>query len=193
MQGLPHAPCRLQREAAVRGMRNPIFASTRSVQIATQWLCKRRQYADALPPHAPCRLQLTLCNLRPRRHLLCLHTLRADCNKYTLCEAMHVHLLCLHTPRADCNVNSAERCVWLELCLHTLRADCNVLVRVVGKALALCLHTLRADCNLIQHPERRPQSFASTRSVQIATFSPEDTALRYSALPPHAPCRLQRA
>ena len=78
----------------------------------------------------------------------------------------------------------------------------------------LCLHTLRADCNAPLTPLRVAlPCFASTRSVQIATFpfSPAmrcwflclhtlraDCNLRHflhvagvQALPPHAPCRLQ--
>ena len=35
----------------------------------------------------------------------------------------------------------------------------------------LCLHTLRADCNHLQPVKRtKSRNFASTRSVQIATF-----------------------
>jgi hypothetical protein len=165
----PHAPCRLQPLCRETQQSAIVFASTRSVQIAT-----------AL--HLPLELH---------RHL-CLHTLRADCN----CErtlVCHFCILCLHTLRADCNEISpvsshppqpfastrsvqiaTRRGSWMSdrqtLCLHTLRADCNerdTLKQQLADAFAstrsvqiatllteynaatglLCLHTLRADCN----------------------------------------------
>ena len=124
----------------------PCFASTRSVQIATfpfspavrcWFLCLHTLRADcnlrhflhvagvqALPPHAPCRLQHATPPFFLSRISLCLHTLRADCN-------------------AVAHGWSHGR----KLCLHTLRADCNQYVDVVYTYTALCLHTLRADCN----------------------------------------------
>ena len=60
-------------------MATKIFASTRSVQIATS-SCVRRWN----------------CNK------LCLHTLRADCNTMKSNEWIAV-FLCLHTLHADCN------------------------------------------------------------------------------------------
>ena len=84
-------------------MATKIFASTRSVQIATS-SCVRRWN----------------CNK------LCLHTLRADCN-YKRMFVRWFKELCLHTLRADCNgFNPRLDCKREVLCLHTLRADCNV-------------------------------------------------------------------
>ncbi len=83
----PHAPCRLQ---PVRGYfrfhHDGGFASTRSVQIATKALTESQ-----------------------RRLVLCLHTLRADCNMLPILYAKHPKL-CLHTLRADCNGRNAQNC-----------------------------------------------------------------------------------
>ena len=57
-----------------------------------------------------------------------------------------------------------------KLCLHTLRADCNARKELFEQHMMLCLHTLRADCNGRGSAScRRKATFASTRSVQIAT------------------------
>ena len=147
-----------------------IFASTRSVQIATRmldnqiartFLCLHTLRADCngwlkhgssaerpLPPHAPCRLQPRFRSSGVFTLMLCLHTLRADCNRLgSICR------------------------VAMPLCLHTLRADCNGRPAVLLAVRGLCLHTLRADCNGIDKIKRlSPKNFASTRSVQIATL-----------------------
>ena len=57
LQYFPHIPCRLQPK--LRG---------------------NRRNASTLPSHAPCRLQRPLDPFAGRLALLCLHTLRADCN-----------------------------------------------------------------------------------------------------------------
>ncbi len=147
MQGLPHAPCRLQ--------------------LVSRLL---PSVLPSLPPHAPCRLQLTMGMDTQDNRLLCLHTLRADCN-FTTAELIDEVLLCLHTPRADCNKMFSCAVVFVDLCLHTPRADCN------SPAL-LCWMTCRR--------------FASTRPVQIATKLLCRPACDIGPLPPHAPCRLQR-
>ena len=54
----PHAPCRLQPNRTERNIIQTCFASTRSVQIAT-----------------------SSCQIPPSTWSLCLHTLRADCNR----------------------------------------------------------------------------------------------------------------
>ena len=105
--------------------------------------------------------------------VLCLHTLRADCNAPL--TPLRVALPCFASTRsvqiATFPFSPAVRC-WF-LCLHTLRADCNLEgFLFVLDGFILCLHTLRADCN---HHRRgghaRIRGFASTRSVQIATFA----------------------
>ena len=98
----PHAPCRLQ----PRG------------------LSFRPRRLHSLPPHAPCRLQPSSTRRTCANTGLCLHTLRADCNRRDLPQDVCVHL-CLHTLRADCNTSGRTSRRRTELCLHTLRADCN--------------------------------------------------------------------
>ena len=190
-----------------------IFASTRSVQIATihifsvactHGLCLHTLRADcnlltrllrrgrkALPPHAPCRLQH--CRARCRRRALTL------------------------PPHAPCRLQQpvlSSPCFFSELCLHTLRADCN-LVLLDGA----CNHQPlppHAPCRLQLFPRRcrsgfsplpphapcrlqrnrdstssAARRFASTRSVQIATMLAFFQILVSGTLPPHAPCRLQ--
>ena len=56
----------------------------------------------------------------------------------------------------------------------------------------LCLHTLRADCNNCESCNQPClTTFASTRSVQIATKIKPPGCVSAETLPPHAPCRLQ--
>ena len=78
------------------------------------------------------------------------------------------------------------------LCLHTLRADCNA--RRTRNAYQQGTLPPHAPCRL-QHTILRRQknymNFASTRSVQIATFPAPALMAFASTLPPHAPCRLQ--
>ena len=147
MQGLPHAPCRLQRGKE-----------------------KCNEISASLPPHAPCRLQRFINSTDEIEVHLCLHTLRADCNGKEYRKPAS-HNLCLHTLRADCNIVHANRFRHhAQLCLHTLRADCNHLQGALTVPNQLCLHTLRADCNADRAELKdRAFLFASTRSVQIAT------------------------
>ena len=186
----PHAPCRLQRLSPFSICSTMSFASTRSVQIATEndsGAFRRSCFASTRSVQIATYSQIVLCS----SVLLCLHTLRADCNVS----------------------NSASICLML-LCLHTLRADCNRRQRVgTGAQSALPPH---APCRLQPPPAScSPPSglFASTRSVQIATHAlcgfravlelclhtlradcndvPFSWAVNCPALPPHAPCRLQ--
>ena len=144
----PHAPCRLQLRKYGRSIYHGSFASTRSVQIATQRDGDGSDLMEvALPPHAPCRLQLQPSMLNAS--LTCFASTRsvqiATWRMRLACRSRH-------------------------LCLHTLRADCNGLLEVLGIQPELCLHTLRADCNT--KPWLKGMfaiPFASTRSVQIAT------------------------
>ena len=122
------------------------------------------------------------------RKVLCLHTLRADCNRnrperqpssnplppHAPCRlqplaasAYSIHSqLCLHTLRADCNLFVRHGVVFrLILCLHTLRADCNKARAQRWNRFVLCLHTLRADCN-----RRAIQNFHQGRKLCLHTL-----------------------
>ena len=146
-----------------------------------------------MPPHAPCRLQRRRRQNEKHDRELCLHTLRADCNRQEARRSGAPHSL---PPHAPCRLQLQPyrvAALVAALCLHTLRADCNVIRLAISEWLALCLHTLRADCNA--SARRAPENlcaFASTRSVQIATPCTSWCHGCSSALPPHAPCRLQR-
>ena len=147
-----------------------VFASTRSVQIATK--CQRSPSVEvfALPPHAPCRLQRSRSPRTQRtRHFA--STRSVQIATQALADLPVTIELCLHTLRADCNGNGEGNTLNArELCLHTLRADCNFTTAELIDEVLLCLHTLRADCNSITTAGRAtPVIFASTRSVQIAT------------------------
>ena len=145
---------------------------------------------------------------------LCLHTPRADCNGLSI---VRMKLKCTFASTRSVQIATCIQlpfCRRAGLCLHTLRADCNVVAEKPRWINVLCLHTLRADCNngnrenlfrtrpLPPHAPCRLQpngtwiklgggTFASTRSVQIATRCTTSTR-QTSTLPPHAPCRLQR-
>ena len=215
-----------------------IFASTRSVQIATRQELEEMIKIAALPPHAPCRLQPDLrfgggsapgalpphapcrlqriptCNTDKKERLLCLHTLRADCNTSAAeCAIIYLSL----PPHAPCRLQHRVSPLTSDchsLCLHTLRADCNFikynnfnvmsslpphapcrlqryLPTHFGKSHTLPPH---APCRLQQQflsVRVVTSDFASTRSVQIATAHAANGVLSVKALPPHAPCRLQ--
>ena len=125
LQYFPHIPCRLQPK--LRG---------------------NRRNASTLPSHAPCRLQRPLDPFAGRLALLCLHTLRADCNfsffsRREMLVPLPPHAPCrlqprglsfrprrLHSlpPHAPCRLqpsSTRRTCANTGLCLHTLRADCN--------------------------------------------------------------------
>ena len=142
----PHAPCRLQRGKE-----------------------KCNEISASLPPHAPCRLQRFINSTDEIEVHLCLHTLRADCNGKEYRKPAS-HNLCLHTLRADCNLILRTNFLLTILCLHTLRADCNMnLLMLSALKPALPPH---APCRLQLQSKRTrhfASTFASTRSVQIAT------------------------
>ena len=124
--------------------------------------------------------------------MLCLHTLRADCNGLSI---VRMKLKCtfastrpVQIATKKCNQDAQDKsfastrpvqiatskcrnfAVMSCLCLHTPRADCNAAdLRCGFIRHALCLHTPRADCNAIK----------------------QRTDLGAGSLPPHAPCRLQ--
>ena len=189
----PHAPCRLQQFEDEFFYCQECFASTRSVQIATAHQRGGSCYRTALPPHAPCRLQqapdkvyqqhrcfastrsvqiATLFRALRRAHIvLCLHTLRADCNARKIgghnmsTIFASTRSVQIATQWVKCGVQP------MRLCLHTLRADCN---KCGGPAAAVCISLPpHAPCRL-QH--LRPRHGPHPRP-----------------LPPHAPCRLQPA
>ena len=146
-----------------------------------------------LPPHAPCRLQHADGDKGNAEPPLCLHTLRADCNKRTARFSQASCPLPPHAPcrlQRDCDGAEGDGCALPPHAPCRLQRPTGNLCRVVSN---LCLHTLRADCNgakclwrynhlsLPPHAPCRLQrvshllhtslcrSFASTRSVQIAT------------------------
>ena len=127
----------------------PFGFSARPVQIATAASPTLMVQTCSLPPHAPCRLQpnWTWSAATPKSKPLPPH---APCRLQPNAPQFgkHRQLLCLHTLRADCNKSSSGR-----------------------------------------RPAER--SFASTRSVQIATQSALKRWKGARTLPPHAPCRLQ--
>ena len=192
------------------------FASTRSVQIATQGggrqgqhhgLClhtlradcnrnrpERQPSSNPLPPHAPCRLQPLAASAYSIHSQLCLHTLRADCNLFVRHGVVFRLILCLHTLRADCNKARAQRWNRFVLCLHTLRADCNRrAIQNFHQGRKLCLHTLRADCNETLTMARMKHRALCLHTLRAdCNIQRHAIIWRWTTLPPHAPCRLQQ-
>ena len=148
LQYFPHIPCRLQPK--LRG---------------------NRRNASTLPSHAPCRLQRPLDPFAGRLALLCLHTLRADCNfSFFSRREMLVPL----PPHAPCRLQPAA--------LSPRRRGTSF-----ASTRSVQIATSRAFFS-----SSTASFFASTRSVQIATIIDAADMREYGALPPHAPCRLQR-
>ena len=114
----------------------------------------------------------------------------ATCKMYCMLPAGR---LCLHTPRADCNEERRNAMKYLHLCLHTLRADCNGLSIVRMKLKCTFASTRSVQIATVTASTKLPSVvyFASTRSVQIATSITVGSWEFTGALPPHAPCRLQ--
>ena len=146
MQGLPHAPCRLQ-----------------------HYRVGRRNAARPLPPHAPCRLQP---NGREHGLFIEIFASTRSVQIATKGESCRNYLrdLCLHTLRADCNLSCSHR-VTLRTSLPP-HAPCRL--QQFRRRLSVQKSTLppHAPCRL--QPARLRMnlsrwSFASTRSVQIAT------------------------
>ena len=215
MQGLPHAPCRLQ-----PGLTSATISSL------------------SLPPHAPCRLQRFINSTDEIEVHLCLHTPRADCNATAIVCNSRLDTLPPHAPcrlqptpinaikvirgalppHAPCRLQhfATRFSLYWSGFASTRSVQIAAPAAFASAALsALCLHTLRADCSygrgvmhqvptpLPPHAPCRLQhslyllylvspSFASTRSVQIAASIVSDTAHASTPLPPHAPCRLQQ-
>ncbi len=158
-------------------MKNPCFASTRPVQIATQ--CHNDFNTVAR---------------------LCLHTPRADCNKLWLSGMVFLIGFASTRPVQIATTTDFSKVGTSKLCLHTPRADCNL----TGQKCSHNLHSLppHAPCRLQRllvrknngidplppHAPCRLQRgtlafiigaaiFASTRPVQIAT--PPTRMVRY--------------
>ena len=167
----PHAPCRLQQILVENQAGIKRFASTRSVQIATAL----ENDSGALLFFASTRsVQIATRNANGgiQSYRLCLHTLRADCNKMQRGRETN-HLLCLHTLRADCNAT-----VFLIMSLYA--------------TIFASTRSVQIATHIASIPNVQGYFFASTRSVQIATAQFLRSATVPVPLPPHAPCRLQR-
>ena len=80
-------------------------------------------------------------------------------------------MLCLHTLRADCNQRAFLRQTLGDGFASRRSVQiATVIARSDNRPATLCLHTLRADCNRWLPPLIVSiANFASTRSVQIAT------------------------
>ena len=190
MQGLPHAPCRLQRDLIISSSSSDLCLHTPRADCNSCFDVDRFPI-HSLPPHAPCRLQHWRRQIRTVRIALCLHTPRADCN----CGLVTGRTLpCSLPPHAPCrlqrqhydrtryhllfastrSVQIATRKAVSMLCFLRFASTRSVQIATglcadCHQKRALCLHTLRADCN---NPNNR-------------------RALHPCTLPPHAPCRLQ--
>jgi hypothetical protein len=148
LQYLPHIPCRLQQIDKDRQPTPKCFASIRSVQIAT--------VAGAIE-----------ASITP----LCLHTLRADCNR-RFCSLSGVKTsLPPHAPcRLQQDLSVAGKRAGIHLCLRTLRADCNhAVVRKQFQHIALPPHApcrlQRQKCTELQYTLFR------TRVESVDSFS----------------------
>ena len=100
----PHAPCRLQPLCRETQQSAIVFASTRSVQIATWLSCAAVATCGGFASTRSVQIATSLTIQTARPDALCLHTLRADCNHYRPRARTRPHPLCLHTLRADCNI-----------------------------------------------------------------------------------------
>ena len=117
-------------------------------------------------------VQIATCNFPPRScdlftlppHAPC-RLQRFLCRNFLFQPPLPPHAPCRLQPKQIKQSGATTA-----LCLHTLRADCNAGLRTMSSHQSLCLHTLRADCN-----------WMTGRRASAST-----------ALPPHAPCRLQQ-
>ena len=123
---------------------------------------------------------------------LCLHTLRADCNRRAHARNGGKQSLPPHAPcrlqrvrvrtfvfvagfASTRSVQIATERIQVHSHVVTFASTRSVQIATPCSCLSdgflvLCLHTLRADCNLNKEREQHAaETFASTRSVQIAT------------------------
>ena len=167
----PHAPCRLQPAMIATLSPKKTFASTRSVQIATRFRKLRHPSYRNFASTRSVQIATAPEKLAQLAVQLCLHTLRADCNSMRSASSENVGALPPHAPcRLQHRFVDAQKAADKVLCLHTLRADCNADNReIAAMRAALPPH---APCRLQPGAVRAlcsRNSFASTRSVQIAT------------------------
>ena len=166
----PHAPCRLQRRRLRRKGGKLIFASTRSVQIATRrsQASPRRDKAS-LPPHAPCRLQPScdkaqyrdFCPLPPHapcRLQLDAYKQQVETENFASTRSVQIatqtdHFAeihyCFASTRSVQIATTAVRHFYDVVHFASTRSvqiatGAPPAIVVCG---GLCLHTLRADCN----------------------------------------------
>ena len=142
----PRADCNVN---LFQHQRNLVFASTRSVQIATTVKFDFDAFGVRFASTRSVQIATGAAQSCVPQRKLCLHTLRADCNspagarERDPARPLPPHAPCRLQP-ARAGSGRPDR----RLCLHTLRADCNPTAR--WRSAGRC-------------------SFASTRSVQIAT------------------------
>ena len=126
--------------------------------------------AKPLPPHAPCRLQRFRPKILHCDIALCLHTLRADCNAHSIRDLIAYDWLCLHTLRADCNACGALLCAVRD----TLPPHAPCRLQPSGSTRRTSEFSFASTRSVqiatsVSKRKRYPSVFASTRSVQIAT------------------------
>ena len=145
------------------------FASTRSAQIAT--LAAREEY---------------------KKQELCLHTLRADCNRCKRLTAQSTAPLPPHAPRRLQHLRQHPK-GGVTIFASTRSAQIATrLIQHPERRPQLCLHTLRADCNNAARLHRRqgaPLPPHAPRRLQRKEVNIYGAV--YQPLPPHAPRRLQ--
>ena len=148
--------------------------------------------------------------------VLCLHTLRADCNTSPARRDWCSKWLCLHTLRADCNVSLAwssrsrfplpphapcrlqriwvENFVWSGYFASTRSVQiATKLPFRASRRRLLCLHTLRADCNgKRRYRSAQPLPLPPHAPCRLQRMRARWTSCLPKPLPPHAPCRLQQ-
>ena len=170
-----------------------IFASTRPVQIATTSRLLVLFRLRPLPPHAPCRLQLStistgsngssFASTRPVQIATAVRTSnQRNAEAFastrpvqiaTVRHFLHVAGVQALPPHAPCRLQ------------HGYRFERQTTMDFAStRPVQIATSTLGED--------RKKLIFASTRPVQIATPPRSRTRPLPTPLPPHAPCRLQR-
>ena len=144
-------------------------------------------------PHIPCRLQ-------HERRILCRFRLFFASTRPVQIATYCPSKPCWDResslpPHAPCRLqhdDNAYLCTPHGLCLHTLRADCNHACTLRLRNRGLCLHTLRADCNADATPAPPAQAALPPHApCRLQRAAQSAASIGSSPLPPHAPCRLQ--
>ena len=154
LQYFPHIPCRLQHALPItrktcyslclhtlRADCNPPNRNKTSKPL----LCLHTLRADcnnpanfhrcfpcALPPHAPCRLQLPSLFACWCLLILCLHTLRADCNRKALAAVQPAQ--CTLPPHAPCRLQR-QKCTELQYTFFRTRVESVDSFSVLNKSM----------------------------------------------------------